>query len=706
MSKDYIGYYTLQDFNDTTFFAEYSTTGLEGSWHSSFQTGDLFMRTKTGENSWSQAIRIVGEDGVAGQNGSYVEYQFAKNTSSTTPPTTGWVDSPPTIASSEYLWMRMRSVDGEGVSTDWSAATRISGEKGPQGIQGPAGQSVTSVDVQYYLSTSSTALSGGSWSTTAPTWVDGRFMWSKTVTTYSTGDPTESTPVCISGATGSTGATGRGVSSIVEEFYLSTSKTTQTGGSWSTTMPTWSPGKYVWTRSKITYTSGSPATETTTPLVSSEWEVVNEIQVGGRNLVRNSSFSNGVEYFPTIDNSLQVLEGEGYGGKNGAKLIMTTPATITPRQPLTFTLGAGETLLVQVKVKEILGIFSNLVCRLRTKFDPELTTIKELGNDWKLFIYSYTNNTSNPIIVTDVFGWYNATGEFILSEIKVEKGSVATDWTPAPEDVDADIAGVQTNLATLQNSLGSLAYTDAVEFAKLGTTIIEGGYFKTGLVDASRIDTGTLNAARIAAGSIATTHLAADAITADKIAAGAVAAEHLAADSVTADKIVSGAITTAKLAAQAVTANEMAVGTITAASGIIADAAITTAKIADASITDAKISNLSASKLTAGTIDASVIDVINLNASNITSGQIDTDVIYVGDQTLTTSLANMQTQISGLASGSSNYLLNSTWGTYDNPAINFWGEGMTWEILEKRGVSWATIEASTTDWADFEGGDW
>ena len=45
--------------------------------------------------------------------------------------------------------------------------------------------------------------------------------------------------------------------------------------------------------------------------------------------------------------------------------------------------------------------------------------------------------------------------------------------------------------------LGELAYYDAVEKAMLGTTIIEGGYLKTGFVDATRIDTGTLNANQV-----------------------------------------------------------------------------------------------------------------------------------------------------------------------------------------------------------------
>ena len=61
------------------------------------------------------------------------------------------------------------------------------------------------------------------------------------------------------------------------------------------------------------------------------------------------------------------------------------------------------------------------------------------------------------------------------------------------------------------DDLGSLAYDDAVEKAKLGTSILEGGYLKTGFVDASRIDTGVLNADRIAVGDINTSLLNNDA---------------------------------------------------------------------------------------------------------------------------------------------------------------------------------------------------
>ena len=143
----------------------------------------------------------------------------------------------------------------------WS---KIKGEQGEQGEPGKDGKGVQSVDVLYYLSSSSTSLSGGSWSTNSPTWVDGKYIWSKTKVVYTDGSSIETNPACITGGKGSTGDNGRGVSSIVEEYYLSTSSNSLVGGSWSTTPPTWENGKYIWTRSVITYTDS--ASTTTEPI--------------------------------------------------------------------------------------------------------------------------------------------------------------------------------------------------------------------------------------------------------------------------------------------------------------------------------------------------------------------------------------------------------------------------------------------------------
>lgn len=127
---------------------------------------------------------------------------------------------------------------------------------------------ITGVDVEYAQNQSTTTAPTTGWSTTAPQWQDGYYIWQRTATTTPDGT-TYSNPVCISGRDGqdgSAGAQGIGVSAIVEEYYLSTSDSTQTGGSWSTSQPAWVSGKYIWTRSAVTWTDNT--TTYTSPVLA------------------------------------------------------------------------------------------------------------------------------------------------------------------------------------------------------------------------------------------------------------------------------------------------------------------------------------------------------------------------------------------------------------------------------------------------------
>lgn len=122
---------------------------------------------------------------------------------------------------------------------------------------------IASVDVEYAQGTSRVTEPQGGWQTAAPQWVSGKYIWTRTKTTMQSGDIEYSEPVCISGrdgtdgAKGDKGSTGTGVRGIVEQYYLSTSATAQSGGSWSEAQPAWAKGKYIWTRSKVTWTDGS-----------------------------------------------------------------------------------------------------------------------------------------------------------------------------------------------------------------------------------------------------------------------------------------------------------------------------------------------------------------------------------------------------------------------------------------------------------------
>lgn len=163
---------------------------------------------------------------------------------------------------------------------------------------------VNKVQVQYALGDTLTTPPTAGWSETAPEWQAGKYMWQKTVTTYSDGATKESKATCIQGAKGETGAsgtdgkdgtngkdgkdgvdgkdgekgdtgaTGKGIKSIQDQYYLSTSNTTQTGGAWKNTQDAWESGKYIWTRSHITWSDDT--TTDTTPILAESLNTANE----------------------------------------------------------------------------------------------------------------------------------------------------------------------------------------------------------------------------------------------------------------------------------------------------------------------------------------------------------------------------------------------------------------------------------------------
>lgn len=69
-------------------------------------------------------------------------------------------------------------------------------------------ETITSIVEEYYLSNSATSLIGGSWVSTSPAWVDGKFTWKRSLITYADNTITTTSPVCVTGATGATGPKG------------------------------------------------------------------------------------------------------------------------------------------------------------------------------------------------------------------------------------------------------------------------------------------------------------------------------------------------------------------------------------------------------------------------------------------------------------------------------------------------------------------
>lgn len=95
------------------------------------------------------------------------------------------------------------------------------------------------------------------WTTSSPKWEEGSYIWSRTKITNADNTVSYSDPVCI---------IGQGIKSITEQYYLSTSEVEPTNGDWGNAQPAWSSGRYIWTRSFITWSDNT--TSTTDPTLA------------------------------------------------------------------------------------------------------------------------------------------------------------------------------------------------------------------------------------------------------------------------------------------------------------------------------------------------------------------------------------------------------------------------------------------------------
>lgn len=154
----------------------------------------------------------AGADGKDGTNGLSVWITYHDDTTTPATPTgngtqNGWH----TDLTAAVVWMSQK-VAASATAGAWGTPIRILGQDGQQGEKGDpgkngtdgkdgaAGVSVTHTDVEYYLSTSETELSGGTWQPAAPTITDGTYLWGRTKITYSNGQTAYTGAYCISKA--------------------------------------------------------------------------------------------------------------------------------------------------------------------------------------------------------------------------------------------------------------------------------------------------------------------------------------------------------------------------------------------------------------------------------------------------------------------------------------------------------------------------
>ena len=156
-----------------------------------------------------------------------------------------WSTTKPVSIAGQHMWYMLADVlaNGSEIKHDPFELTGIKGDAG-RGIVG-------NPKLTYQASTSSIVPPTGQWLENIPLVNEGYTLWTKITYTYS--DKTTSDVYSPSIA----GKAGRGIKQVYPEYYLSTSKTEITGGTWSATQPEKPKDAWIWVRYKTIFTDDS-----------------------------------------------------------------------------------------------------------------------------------------------------------------------------------------------------------------------------------------------------------------------------------------------------------------------------------------------------------------------------------------------------------------------------------------------------------------
>ncbi len=236
------------------------------------------------------------------------------------------------------------------------------------------------------------------------------------------------------------------------------------------------------TESNITQLAGS---------ITSVVQRVNTIQ--GRNLIRSTSKSNFDQSLwytggwsnirPVWNDTENALEFSAHNGWQTSSIVLTKPTT------------DDEDITISFKVKQkdgfnvgpvVLGVNNSTVHATAKTFTPT--------SEW--VYHEYTFNATGARFLFTIRGVDNSGKHYkvLVKDLMFEKGNKASSWSPAPEDVQAKLESVQSQIAQTAESI-------ELKVSKMqigGVNLLNNSSFENGYGESVPVNSSTI--ARIAGG--------------------------------------------------------------------------------------------------------------------------------------------------------------------------------------------------------------
>ncbi|MEN2468012.1 phage tail spike protein [Ornithinibacillus sp. JPR2-1] len=278
---------------------------------------------------------------------------------------------------------------------------------------------------------------------------------------------------------------------------------------------------------------------------------IDDLEIGGRNLIRNSDFSNGtigyVLYSSTsFDGTVSFEDGvikitSASKASGGFYIHQNYRPQTLEGQVYTVTIWAKGFGTMRIGQEGVSG---------------GLTTVTINSDDYMQYSHTFTPNITS----TNAFSFYvnSPTDGIYVDRVKLEKGNKATDWTPAPEDIESQMTVMSSEISQLADKIELKVNVDdivaTINLSKEGVRIqgnlihlsglslIDEGIIKTAHIENAAITRAKLGTAVVGTAQIddlAVTSAKIASVNADKINAASLSAISANLGTVTAGRLLS-----------------------------------------------------------------------------------------------------------------------------------------------------------------------
>lgn len=390
-----------------------------------------------------------GVDGIPGKDGVGIHstaITYAKGVSGTVPPTTGWVSQVPSVPAGQYLWTKTVWSYTDNTNETGYSVSKIGeqgakgdkGDTGPKGDQGIPGVKGADGKTQYTHIAYADTVSGSGFSQTD---TDKAFigMYQDFNTTGSR-NPQDYRWSKWKGSDGRDGIPGKaGADGRMPYVHFAYADSADGRTGFSLTQDG--------TKRYLGICTNFDKANSTNPADYSWNDTAGSVSVGGRNLLKGSKGPFKPDKKPTnFDNNvLYKTETSVYLEQNQKYLVSAkSDGNFTALHNANVESDNVTLWLIDDKYQNY-----QIVSDLKTgTTGTQITWVKPTGN------YHLRVNT------------YHKTASKSVWEVKIEKGTVKTDWTPAIEDVQEDIDSKADQVLT-QAQLNKLNEVNSVVQAEL-----------------------------------------------------------------------------------------------------------------------------------------------------------------------------------------------------------------------------------------------